>query len=126
MGRSIGKAVGEFNEMMLELQNMAKERRQSRQTKKRDKIAVLLGGRPARQNNQHTEHHEKNKDYPQIYAQLMNEIKMGVENEKKMEEQADSDEYDEAEDIPNKKLSSFTNALSNYKKETKKFYKDHA
>ena len=30
MGRSIGKAVGEFNEMMLELQNMAKERRQSR------------------------------------------------------------------------------------------------
>ena len=38
----------------------------------------------------------------------------------------DSDEYDEAEDIPNKKLSSFTNALSNYKKETKKFYKDHA
>lgn len=54
----------------------------------------------------------------------MNQIKMGVQNEKKIEDEADSDEYDETEDIPTKKLSLFTNALTNYKKETKKFYKD--
>lgn len=50
MGRSIGKAIAEFNEMMRELQNVAKERKQSRDIKKRDKITSLLERRSNKQN----------------------------------------------------------------------------
>lgn len=72
MGRSIGKAIAEFNEMMLELQNMAQERKQSRVSKRKDKLSLLLDRKPSRQHNEYPEQSEKTKDYPQIYMELIN------------------------------------------------------
>ncbi len=55
MGKSIGKAIADFNEMMLELQNIANQRKQSRNSKKRDKIASLLDRKPSRQQNEYSQ-----------------------------------------------------------------------